>query len=142
MKIKFESGEYLNVTATLVESGVPFPNESKEHAGVHNKFRCTVSNPQNGRKMSVTWYGSQKDYWEGKSEIDEGMVRSILSSIYLDASCYNCSRDFSDFCAEFGYSDDSMRAMKIYKACKSEAERWAKVSEGLDERTLEEIGNY
>ena len=142
MKIKFESGEYLNVTATLIESGVPFPNEEKKHAGVHNKFICTVSNPQNGRHMSVIWYGSQNDYLSGKSDIDESMARSILSSIYLDSSCYNCASSFSDFCAEFGYSEDSMRAMRIYNGCKNEAKLWERVSEGLNERTLEEIGNY
>ena len=142
MRVEFESGEYLNVTATLIKSGVPFPNEPKGKGGEHNEFMCTISNPSNGRKMMVAWYGSQADYMTGKKELDEGMARSILSSVALDASCYSSSRHFEDFCASLGYSDDSIRALKIYKACKSEYECWEKVSSGLSEETIEEIYNY
>lgn len=142
MRVNFANNEYLNVTATLLESGVPFPNALKELAGVHNKFRCTISNPVNGRKMQVTWYGSQYDYMKSKSKLDEDMARSVLNSVALDASCYSNARDFKDFCDELGYSDDSIRALKIYKACKSEYERWSRVSEGLSEESMEEIYNY
>ena len=142
MRVNFANNEYLNVTATLLESGVPFPNEPKERAGKHNKFRCTISNPVNGRKMQVTWYGSQYDYMKSKSKLDEDMARSVLSSVALDASCYSNARDFKDFCDELGYSDDSIRALKIYKACKSEYERWSRISEGLSEESMEEIYNY
>lgn len=142
MRVNLANNEYLNVTATLLESGVPFPNEPKERAGKHNKFRCTISNPVNGRKMQVTWYGSQYDCMKNKSELDEGMARSVLSSVALDASCYSNTGDFKDFCDEFGYSDDSIRALKIYKGCKSEYERWSRVSEGLSEESMEEIYNY
>jgi hypothetical protein len=39
----------------------------------------------------------------------------ILHSLILDASA--AEENFSDWCANYGYSDDSMKAFSTYKAC-------------------------
>lgn len=42
-------------------------------------------------------------------------VADVLHSLILDASA--ADENFHDWCANFGYSDDSIKAMNTYKAC-------------------------
>lgn len=42
-------------------------------------------------------------------------VLSIMESLFLDASAADLN--FSDWCAEYGYSDDSISAFNTYKKC-------------------------
>jgi hypothetical protein len=39
----------------------------------------------------------------------------VLYSLFNDASASDYN--FSDWCDEFGYSDDSIKALNMYKAC-------------------------
>lgn len=142
MKITFNSGETLNVTAKAMEYGVRFPDTDRNDNTLHIKFYCTISNPATGAKMGLTWYDSHNNYMLGKDEIDEAMARLIVYAASSDASCYDCARDFDDFCAELGYDNDSRRALKIYRACKRISESWGRVSNGLSEETLDEIREY
>ena len=40
----------------------------------------------------------------------------VLYCLTMDAQCVEYS-DFEDWCAEFGYDDDSISAKKTYDAC-------------------------
>ena len=42
-------------------------------------------------------------------------VTDVLHSLFMDASA--ADENFSDWCANYGYSDDSIKALNIYKAC-------------------------
>lgn len=42
-------------------------------------------------------------------------VADVLHSLILDASA--ADENFHDWCSNYGYSDDSIKAMNIYKAC-------------------------
>lgn len=42
-------------------------------------------------------------------------VADVLHSLFMDASA--ADYNFSDWCAEYGYSDDSIKALNIYKQC-------------------------
>lgn len=42
-------------------------------------------------------------------------VADVLHSLILDASA--ADENFHDWCANFGYSDDSIKALNTYKAC-------------------------
>lgn len=44
-------------------------------------------------------------------------LADVLSSLVLDASCWDNARTFEDFCDEFGYDPDSRSAERIYEAC-------------------------
>ena len=46
----------------------------------------------------------EKDFW--------GFVANVLECCEL----YEPSESFDDFCADFGYSNDSIRALKIHQA--------------------------
>ena len=42
-------------------------------------------------------------------------VADVLHSLTMDASA--ADQNFHDWCAEYGYSDDSIKALNTYKAC-------------------------
>lgn len=42
-------------------------------------------------------------------------VADVLYSLFSDASA--ADENFSDWCSNYGYSDDSIKALNIYKAC-------------------------
>lgn len=42
-------------------------------------------------------------------------VAEVLNGLFLDASA--ADYNFQDWCEEFGYSDDSIKALNMYKAC-------------------------
>lgn len=54
------------------------------------------------------------DSW-GKRKPRKPKVADVLHSLILDASA--ADENFHDWCANFGYSDDSIKAMNTYKAC-------------------------
>ena len=54
------------------------------------------------------------DSW-GKRKPSKPKVADVLHSLILDASA--ADENFHDWCANYGYSDDSIKAMSTYKAC-------------------------
>jgi hypothetical protein len=42
-------------------------------------------------------------------------IADVLHSLTMDASA--ADQNFHDWCAEYGYSDDSIKALNTYKAC-------------------------
>lgn len=54
------------------------------------------------------------DSW-GKRKPKKPKVADVLYSLIMDASA--ADENFHDWCANFGYSDDSIKAMNTYKAC-------------------------
>jgi hypothetical protein len=70
------------------------------------------------------------DWRNGKEELDESDYMNALNCVLSDS--YAAQGSFKDFCSEFGYSDDSINALKTYKACKRNAERLNKLFSGLD----------
>lgn len=79
----------------------------------HN--RVQVENLTTRKRCSFDYWGSVV---EPNQESKEGAVNAI-SCYALDASAFNCSRSFEDFCSEFGYDIefDLRKAKKAYKGC-------------------------
>lgn len=42
-------------------------------------------------------------------------IRDVLYALAIDANC--ASESFKDFCSEFGYSEDSRKALETYLKC-------------------------
>jgi hypothetical protein len=55
----------------------------------------------------------------------------ILYCLILDADCGTYS--FDDFCSEFGYDDDSIKATEIYKACQKNGKKVKKFIPNIEE---------
>lgn len=51
----------------------------------------------------------------GQRKPKKPTVADVLHSLILDASA--ADENFHDWCANYGYSDDSIKAMNMYKAC-------------------------
>ena len=64
-------------------------------------------------------------------------VADVLHSLIVDASA--ADENFHDWCATFGYSDDSIKAMNTYKACLEVAQALRKHFSPDTLRTLREL---
>lgn len=53
------------------------------------------------------------------AEIEKPKVYDVESALVRDAECFESSRDFKDFCWEFGYDTDSRKAERAYNDCKN-----------------------
>ena len=53
-------------------------------------------------------------------------VAEVLECLASDAAGIENSKDFADWCSEYGYSTDSRRAEKVYRQCERQAERLQK----------------
>lgn len=96
----------VKITVYFVQEVVGFPNEEKP-SGFHNQYKIVVS--RNDSKISFDYYGSTADLHTGKHPD----LYSLLTCIKSD---YQIPDSFEEFCSEFGYSTDSIRAEKIFKA--------------------------
>ncbi len=60
-------------------------------------------------------------FWTGSMLTKEPTAADVLSCIVRDAEAGE--QDFADFCADFGYDQDSRRAERTWKTCRSMAPR-------------------
>jgi len=63
-----------------------------------------------GKKLTFTFWDSISNYEDGK----EPSAYSILASIASDQTCPDT---FQEFCSEYGYYDDSIKARRMFKLC-------------------------
>lgn len=56
-------------------------------------------------------------YWQGIGRTEEPTGPEVLNCLILDAMAYDSAADFSEWCGELGYSDDSIKARDIWEAC-------------------------
>lgn len=59
------------------------------------------------------WDAMKKKRYDDKPK--KPKVADVLHSLIMDASA--ADENFHDWCANYGYSDDSIKAMNTYKAC-------------------------
>lgn len=76
------------------------------------------------------------DSW-GKRKPRKPKVADVLHSLILDASA--ADENFHDWCANYGYSDDSIKAMNTYKACLETAQALRKHFSPDTLRTVREL---
>jgi hypothetical protein len=61
-------------------------------------------------------------------------IANVLRSLMLDSDAG--SESFNDFCSNFGYDNDSIKALNVYKACMDIHDNMRKV---FDRKTLDDI---
>lgn len=94
------------------------------------KFFVYVTNTETGAKARFTFWGSFSDAQNGFKDLDkEGTLNAFYC--FVSDALSGCNT-FSDFCGEFGYSEYSRSAYRIYTACKRARKSWERVS-GMDE---------
>lgn len=82
------------------------------------------------------------DYFTGlglrsKNRPKRPKIAEVLHSLVLDASA--ADYNFSDWCADYGYSDDSIKALNTYKSCLETAQVLRKHFSPFTLRTLREM---
>jgi hypothetical protein len=107
-------GKQFDLSARMVQHGVPFPNEDPKSWTRHNKFSVKVC--QAKKCKSFAYYGSHADREKGKTVLGAEDLKDAFQSFLSDAIYGTMS--FEDFCAETGYDEDSRRAEKIWGATK------------------------
>lgn len=121
MKTTFK---HFEITAVLSKVGVPFPGDMSR-GGLHNEFKVTVKNTNDGNKTSFPFFASTFDYDRGVKEMDENSLLHAFYCLLFDAE--SGSQDFEWFCGNMGYDTDSRKAEKIWKACRKQYPKIQKI---------------
>ena len=78
-------------------------------------FKSVISVNVNGNKTRFNFFGSINDFQNNKSIYDLQELAFCLYCFLSDSLAGQES--FESFCSEFGYDNDSIKALKIHKAC-------------------------
>lgn len=89
---------------------------------------CTVAH--NGKRMSVA-------YSMGAAHTGEPKLPDVLNCLLRDAE--SADESFADWCSNLGYSEDSRKAERMYRACKRTAASLARLFNGSELADLREL---
>ena len=76
------------------------------------------------------------DYYMGSALTRKPSKKDVLYSMLLDDVS---GVDFDEFCCEFGYDNDSIKALKIYEACQRETKAFYNMFDGDEIDMLREL---
>ena len=124
--LKFSFGNVV-MSSRLVDGDYQF---SVDESRFNHHYRFEIRMSYNGERCYFRYATSYMDWRNGKEELDESDYMNALNCVFSDS--YAAQGSFNDFCSDFGYSDDSIKALKTYKECKRNAERLNKLFSGLD----------
>ena len=92
-------------------------------------------NPKKTKENMIIY----KENIEKCSIIKPLKIDDVLNCLILD---YSVSRDdFDDFCANLGYSEDSIKASQIYNNCRKNAKKLKNIIDDLD-NAADKFNNY
>jgi len=94
-----------------------------------NNHKITVKNNVTGKKVSFEFWASI-----AKPDINEEDDLKSALSCFLNDGFY--ADNFEDFCSNFGYDNDSIKALKLFKACQRQSAKAFKIL------TYNEIESY
>ena len=104
---KFLTDNNLNFRATLASTQTCPPWDDDKH--VHGyKYRITISRKGESGRLAFDFWNSFSDSQNGKDPTAYDALSCIRSDAYTP-------EDFSEFCSEYGYDEDSRKAHKIFK---------------------------
>ena len=98
----------MNVKAKFTE--VDYNPHMSDFYGNH--YRVTLTYQK--RRMSTI-------YSMGTAYTEPPTVAEVLECLFLDASHYDDCDGFEDWCSDYGYDTDSIKAERIYKAIARQA---------------------
>jgi hypothetical protein len=109
------------------------PPQWNTSSGMHNRYKITVTRKGTpGNKFSFTFWDSINNTEKGLEPTDY----DILATISSDSNQYS---DFKEFCGEMGYSDDSINALRTWKAYKRQSNKINKFFTPGEIEELQEI---
>ena len=107
-------------SAGLEMTAVPTDhNPSMEDGATMDHWRCTI---RAGKSRMSLVFSMGSGHGGKRPELAD-----VLECLAGDSAGHENSRDFADWCNEYGYDTDSRRAEKTYRAVKRQAERLHKL---------------
>ena len=115
------------ITLSVAEGGYKKPLWAEKGQAHGNHYRITFQREPHRKRFSLSFWNSVNDVQEHKHP-----------SAYDVLTCLQKSDvgSFEEFCCEFGYDCDSIKALKTYKATVKE---WEKVSGFFTPEEIEEL---
>ena len=117
----FLSKHGLKFRATLSDTKTPAWKEAGERCGHH--YRVTLSQDRKAtgidrpaRKLVFDYWGSIRDAETRREPSAYDVLACISGDVYYPES-------FEDFCAEYGYNEDSIKALQTFRRCSAFAKR-------------------
>jgi hypothetical protein len=103
------------------ESCPPFCDD-KDGRHIHgHKHKVTMT--RNGRRI-------QFHFWNSFNDAQMRKEPSVYDVLACASSDLHCPQTFEDFCAEYGYDEDSRQAEKTFKLCLAQSERLNRIFDG------------
>lgn len=124
--LKFSFGNVV-MSSRLVDGDYQFNGDDSRF---YHHYRFQVRVQFNKKVRYFSYWTSYNDWRNGKEKLDESDYMNALNCVLSDS--YAAQGSFKDFCSEFGYSDDSIKALNTYKECKRLYERLNKLFSGLN----------
>ncbi len=86
----------------------------------------------------ITYFGKCYvfNYWMGSAHTKAPTIKDILYSFLMDDVS---SLTFSDFCHEFGYNIDSIKALKTYQECEDQTKNFYRLFDEEEREILKEL---
>lgn len=63
------------------------------------------------------------------------ILADVIYSVMSDIDCVRHGQDFADFCGDMGYNTDSVKARKMFDACRDEAAGMVRLGADFDQLT-------
>lgn len=111
--------------ATLSDTKTPQWGDDGRH-GHHYLVTLSKGKPCSGRYTGNIRSGARItfDFWSSIADMEAGIQavtpHDVLACIYGDV---NCPETFEDFCSEFGYESDSIKALQMFRRCSAFSKR-------------------
>ena len=121
------------IKVRFVDDGFrPYFNESEEPRQVYRVFIR-----YNEKNTSFLFGDSLQNGYDGIMAKDkpEEYKNTILDIIVSES---NIAENFNDFCADFGYDEDSRKAYKVFKKCIKQSQKIHKLFTNTELETLDE----
>ena len=86
----------------------------------------------------ITYFGKSYvfNYWMGSANTKAPTKKDILYSFLMDDVM---GLTFNDFCNEFGYDNDSIKALKTYQACEEQTKNFYRLFDEEEREILREL---
>lgn len=111
----FLSNHSLRFRATRARNQTAPPwAESGERHGI--KYRVTITRKGKPGRLSF-------DFWNSIAAMEKGETPSAYDVLACISGDVYCPDTFADFCAEYGYDEDSRKAEQTFKRCRKFADR-------------------
>ena len=76
------------------------------------------------------------NYWMGSAHTKTPSKRDVLYSFVMDDVS---GMNFEDFCSEFGYDNNSKKALRIFEACKEQTKNFYRLFNEEERKILREL---